>query len=57
MQSIFDYSELDEMTDGKTPEELEKELVFQVSVMGESLGGEICGHIQHQIELLTYRSK
>lgn len=45
-------SELDEITYGKTLEELKVELAFQLEFMGESKGGTICSHIIHKIEQL-----
>jgi hypothetical protein len=44
-------NELEEITNGKSLKELEMELIFQQEKMGESLGGAICSHIVHQIEL------
>lgn len=44
-------SELDELTEGKSLAELQKELDYQINKMGESIGGIICSHIIYQIEL------
>ena len=45
-------NELQELTDNKTLPELKKELDFQVNHQGESLGGTICSHIVHAIEMM-----
>lgn len=45
-------NELDEMTFGKSLEELKIELEFQIK-QGESLGGTICSHIVYKIQLAT----
>lgn len=45
-------NELEEMTFGKSLEELKIELEFQVK-QGENLGGAICSHIVYKIELAT----
>jgi len=49
-------TELDEITDGKNLQQLEQELQYQIA-QGESMGGEICGHIQYQIELKKAKFK
>ena len=41
-------TELDELTFGKSHEELNMELLFQLE-QGETLGGTICSHIVHQL--------
>ena len=45
-------TELQELTDGKSIFQLEKELEFQIR-QGEKLGGTICSHIIYEIERLT----
>lgn len=50
-------SELDEITQGKTIEELKKELDFQVNTMGECMGGCICSHILGEIKTLENQLK
>ena len=44
-------TELDELTEGKSLQELETELNYQLK-MGESLGGTICSHIVAKINQL-----
>jgi hypothetical protein len=44
-------SEIEEITNGKTAEELQHEIAFQLS-MGENPGGTIIGEIQYRIEQL-----
>jgi len=43
-------TELDEMTDGKSMTELQEELEFQLA-NGEYMGGTICSHILHQLNI------
>ncbi len=44
-------TELEELTDGRTLEQLREELKFQLETNGENPGGTIVGHIQHEIWL------
>ena len=45
-------TELDEMTDGKSMTELQEELEFQLA-NGEYIGGTICSHILHQLNIVN----
>lgn len=45
------FTELDELTTGKTIKELESEISFQLS-MGESKGGTIISHLVDTLETL-----
>lgn len=46
----YKMTELDEMTDGKSLNELQEQLEFQLA-NGEYMGGTICSHILHQMTL------
>lgn len=44
-------SELDEITSGKTAEELEQEIAYQL-LMGENPGGTIISELQYRLSIL-----
>lgn len=44
-------TEIDEIISGKTAEELEREIAFQL-LMGENPGGNIIGEMQYRLSIL-----
>jgi hypothetical protein len=47
----INMTELDEITSGKTAEELEQEIAFQLH-MGETPGGTIISELQYRLSLI-----